>query len=400
MKTICNPTLKIFPDLFKSALTSWKVLVLLLSLIANSASAQDQPPIGETIIAIGDVKAINSMKIERALKRGDPFQVMEKIVVGAASKTQLKFSDGGIINLIASTEYMVDSYVFNNPDQKSHSLSSLAKGGFRAISGTIAKENVTGTLIRTPIATIGLRGTIYEALLANGKLFVGCEEGKLVVSNAIGKLEIGPSAPTLYAIVSAGEAPLPSTQKPAELAAVSFDVEEGLSIEAQKAVQQPAGTPAAQPAAANAMPFKEGIIDVQPSGLTTATPLQLENSASIRAQPSERESFTEGVFDIGPSGGSTTVTQVRENVEIGAQPLERAVSADYSNIDLNEMPYEWVEEGSAYEGSMRATYLVPALAIGALTIVGVIVVIYQNTSEHHHSRSHSSSRSPGSCYCH
>lgn len=115
-------------------------------------------------MSVGKVKAIKSDKTERSLKRGDPFYALEVIVVEAASKAQLKFIDGGLMNLIAQTEFRVDSYVFNNPNSVSESLSTLIKGGFRAASGAIAKENPAGAKVRTPLSTIGLRGTIYEAI--------------------------------------------------------------------------------------------------------------------------------------------------------------------------------------------------------------------------------------------
>jgi len=208
-------------------------LCCLLSFSSFIASAQGVESIGQTVIAIGDVKAVASHQAERTLKRGDPLYLLDKILVGAASKTQLRFNDGGIINLIASTEYQVDSYVFNHPNQKSEFVSSLIKGGFRAISGAIAKENVSGTVIKTPIATIGLRGTICEAVMADINLAVGCEEGKTIVSNAKGTVEIGPSSPTLYATVVEGQAPVPSKEKPTLLANVSFDVEQAATPRAE-----------------------------------------------------------------------------------------------------------------------------------------------------------------------
>lgn len=357
--------------------------------MASSVSAQDAPPIGEAIVVIGDVKAVNSQKVERALKRGNPFAALEKIVVGDASKTQLKFSDGGIINLIASSEYMVDSYVFKDPNQKSQSLSSLAKGGFRAVSGSIAKENITGTLVRTPIATIGLRGTLYEVLLASGKLFVSCEEGKLVVSNTKGKMEIGPSSPTRYAVVTKGEAPTPATERPAELAAVNFEIPGGLPILAQDVksvgVQQPVA-PAPQ---------------VTSPTQSQAAVIQKIEPLDVRSTPAtSTETFQEGVFNnVGPAGGLQTGTAVPFDGLFSAPTTDGTIVTDYSTIDMNAIPYDDFDPGIAYEGSTSATYLAPSLAIGALSLVGIIVVIYQ-CSPQHHSKNHNTSRSYGPCYCH
>lgn len=345
-------------SVFINAIASWKILIFLLTCIASGASAQDQAPIGQTIVSIGSVKSINSSQIEKALKRGDTFALLDTILVGPISKTQLKFIDGGIINLIASTEYKVDSYVFNDPNQKSQFLSTLAKGGFRAISGEIAKENINGTAVRTPIATIGLRGTIYEALLANGKLLAGCEEGKLVISNPQGTLEIGPSSNTLYASVKAGEAPMPLKEKPSELAAVSFDMEGGIPIKA----------PAAPEPTLQKLEQREPAFSQPPMGYPT-------NRGITPTEETYREAF-----------------------------IDQQATADFSQIDLEDAPYGEYDEGCAYDSSRRAIQLAPTIAIGALVAVFVVVTQFSEHHHHHHSKSAScySSRSscPPCCCCH
>lgn len=225
---------------------SWAFVICLVAFLPGYA-AEDKSQIGQIIASIGKVKAITADKTERSLKRGDPFYVLEVIVVDAASKAQLKFIDGGIINLIAQTEFRVDSYVFNEPNRVSEALSTLIKGGFRAASGAIAKENPAGTKVRTPLATLGLRGTIYEAIYHNGKVSAGCEEGKIAVTNDKGEVEIGPSSNTLYAIVIEGEPPLPSIKKPSDLASVSFEVEGGEPFGVGPASDSAVSPPHAQP---------------------------------------------------------------------------------------------------------------------------------------------------------
>lgn len=215
------------PILYHMFKTSWKILLFLLCLTTGDAFAQDKKSLGQDIVTIGKVKAVGADKKERAIARGDLFYVLDTILVDVDSKAQLRFSDGGLINLIALTEFRVDSYVFKEPNQKSESVNTLIKGGFRAISGSLAKENIAGTQIKTPLAVIGLRGTLYEALLTNGKLFVGCFDGMVAVTNAMGEVEIGPHSNTLYAMVEKGKAPLPLKKIPDELAAVSFEVPGG-----------------------------------------------------------------------------------------------------------------------------------------------------------------------------
>lgn len=296
------------------------------------ALAADKTPIGQVIASIGTVKAISPDKSERTLRRGDPIYVLDVIVVDAASKVQLKFSDGGIINLIASTEYRVDSYVFKDPNKNSEAVSTLVKGGFRMISGLIAKENPIGAQIKTPLATMGLRGTIVEAALANSKLSVGCEEGKVVVSNGKGEIEIGPGSNTLYAVVSEGKAPMPSKEKPLDLAAASFNIE-------------------------------------------GREPSKIEGREPTRPQPLKEPSVT---VPEAPRNRPTRETAPEAEIPRRQAPAEEygnyQVTPNLSNLNLEEIPYEAETEGYAYDESRTIASLIPAITVGTVSIVGIIAV--------------------------
>lgn len=339
------------------AQSSLNMLFFLLFFIPALSFAQDKKPVGEVIASIGSVKAAGTDQKERSLKRGDPFYELERIVVGAASKIQLKFTDGGIINLIAQTEYRVDSYVFKDPNQKSELLSTLIKGGFRAITGSIAKENPAKTQIRTPLATIGVRGTIFEAILANHRLSVGCEEGKVAVTNDKGEVEIGPMSNTLYAIVQEGGAPMPSKEMPSDLAAVSFDVEGGIPFGAQTAAPPatvpPSAGAAAAPVTAPAQPYA----------------------------PSENINQAQASFANYSCEGAAGFN---EGYPIDGQLFEETATAPYN-------------EGCAYDEARATTSISPIIPIGAAVIAGIVIIACKNS--HHHHDPHSSSYSGYSSSC-
>lgn len=211
---------------------------LLFCLLINlSLFADDQAKAGQVIAVKGKVKAVGLDKAERDLKRTDPFYVSDTIIVAEDSNTQLKFTDSGVINLIALTEYKIDSYIYNDPKKKSESVSTLTKGGFKALSGGVAKENPEGSLLRTPVATIGLRGTTYEGVLKNKRFSVGCERGLIAVKNDLGEVDIGPTSRVKYATVEEGQSPKESAELPIDLTGISFTVEGGETFEQAEAEQ-------------------------------------------------------------------------------------------------------------------------------------------------------------------
>lgn len=302
-----------------------------LFVIPSFGFSQENAPVAQNIVSIGDVKAVNGQNQTRVIKRSDSVFVKDTIDVGAASKAQFKFTDGGLINLIASTQYRIDSYVFQQPNQASQYASTLITGGFRAISGTIGRENPTKTTVATPVAVMGMRGTTYEALYQNETLFAGCEEGTVSVSNELGELLIGPTSPSRYAIVRKGQKPLPLVEKPAELN-ISFDVEEITPPQetAPSTSQESAPSYESQTSPEEIVNYQENI------------PTQESNQFATPICPGEGEGLGEGA---------------------GAGA------------------------GTGYAESSYASYISPAVALGTLSIAGVIAIVSQLTHHHHSSSS-------------
>ena len=133
--------------------------------------------------------------------------VYEGDVVATAenSYARLKLGDGTEVVLRPGTQLKVNSFKFSEqrPQEDSVFL-SLLKGGFRSVTGLLAKRNPANFRVQAPSATIGIRGTNFGALVcqddcakvpgpggkppANG-LHVDVADGAIVVSNAAGAQE-------------------------------------------------------------------------------------------------------------------------------------------------------------------------------------------------------------------
>lgn len=196
--------------------------VLFFSLgFSENIFAEDPVPAGVIITSEGSVKAVGSTQAEREIKRGSSFYSSETIVVGPESKVQLKFSDGGLVDLIAMSEFRISSYSFNALNQSNESVTSLAKGGFRMLSGSIAKESPDRVKIETPVATIGLLGTTLECNLSEGTAYFSCTEGRISLTNNFGTLLVGEGSSS-FARVEAYKAPEPLSERPAGLSDKAF----------------------------------------------------------------------------------------------------------------------------------------------------------------------------------
>ncbi len=198
-----------------------KVLIFFLPLalfFQTGAFAQNEAMAGTVISTLGKVTAMGADNAERVLARGG--QVFEKdtIVVGDASKVQIRFTDGGLLNLIEKTDYKISVYSYNNTGRKNESVGDLLKGGFRSLSGGVSKTGANAASVNTPAGTMGVLGTLMSANIVKGMVYFGCDKGSVslgktlslslkVVDKGVNFLVIGPEQSTRFA--SSGSLHLP-----------------------------------------------------------------------------------------------------------------------------------------------------------------------------------------------
>ncbi len=132
-------------------------LFLLLTLSAVSAQAS----VGEFMFVSGTVTVKSSTGQSRQAKKGQEVDLGDTVSTSTASTAQIRMSDGGFLAVRPQSEIRVDSYSFHDK-RSDNSTISLVKGSFRAITGLIGKNNPRNDLVRTPTATIGIRGTDHE----------------------------------------------------------------------------------------------------------------------------------------------------------------------------------------------------------------------------------------------
>lgn len=191
------------------------VLLMLLLTSQTFASAKNGSHVAVVLIAKGVVTA-ELEGTQRSLSRRSKLYGSELIATGGDGKAQLKFVDGSIIVLKPDSELLIESFEYTE-GASGKSIFSLLKGGFRAVSGAIGKNTADDYQMKTPIATIGVRGTTYEAYLG-ARLVVGVWNGAIEVSNSAGSIGLGYQNAFSYAEVQGGDvAPKGLIQPPQEL---------------------------------------------------------------------------------------------------------------------------------------------------------------------------------------
>ncbi len=157
-------------------------------------SSEDQPEsktvIGKIIAGSGTLLVRAQDNTERRLQRRSPVYAGDTVVVGENGFVQIRFVDNTLIALQPNSEFVVEEYVYHGKEDGSGKLVfNLLKGGLRTISGTIGKKNEENYRMKTPVATIGIRGTHYGLRIcqqncdagASDGLYGGVLEGKIFV---------------------------------------------------------------------------------------------------------------------------------------------------------------------------------------------------------------------------
>ena len=114
----------------------------------------------------------------RTLSVGSDLNANEQVRTGADSNAQLLFLDQTNLNVGPNSEVTLDRFVYDPNSGVGNVVLNASKGAFRFVSGS---QKPASYLIKTPVATVGVRGSI-------GDLYVG--DGFMVLINVTGSFHI------------------------------------------------------------------------------------------------------------------------------------------------------------------------------------------------------------------
>jgi hypothetical protein len=174
-------------------------LGIALGLWAAVPAAGAATEIGTTAIATNKVTGA-LQKTVRDLKSGDGVFQSETIDTGIKSKAQLMFSDETSLTIGPTSSVVLSKFVYDPNKSSGQVVVNAVKGGLRFITGSLDKKSYK---INTPVATLGVRGTIVELQLQGKWLIVSVFEGGVDMCNKVGRCTF--LKPGTYAITDGNE---------------------------------------------------------------------------------------------------------------------------------------------------------------------------------------------------
>jgi hypothetical protein len=132
--------------------------------------------------AIGKVqKVVGSVTVIRngtavGLHVGDAIHKSDVIETGVNSSCGIAFPDGTALDLVANTRMALNDYTYDVAGSANNALFTLVEGTFAFVAGQVAHTG-NGMKISTPVATMGIRGTV--GLFKTDRTVVGSNLGQV-----------------------------------------------------------------------------------------------------------------------------------------------------------------------------------------------------------------------------
>jgi hypothetical protein len=179
----------------------FRIVISILLLVAAVLPCQAEND-GAGIVShvSGPLFAKNAHGVTRTLSKMSIIDQGDTVITEKRTYARLKFTDGGEVTLRPGSTFVVESYAFNNEKGKEDkAVFGLVKGSLRAVTGQVSKRgNPDAYKMKTPTATIGVRGTSYDLKicldncpgLANG-IYFSVTDGVIQVTNGAGSVTFG-----------------------------------------------------------------------------------------------------------------------------------------------------------------------------------------------------------------
>lgn len=122
--------------------------------------------VGEVTFARGVVTGQIDGEPPRIIAKGVGLHNGETLNTGSRAFALIELKDGTKMTLRPSTTFKIENVDIREGSE--NALLSLFRGGFRALTGFISKNTPNAFRINTTVATIGIRGTEFDARLCEG----------------------------------------------------------------------------------------------------------------------------------------------------------------------------------------------------------------------------------------
>lgn len=137
-------------------------VVLGVMVACHGAAAWSQTA-GEVEFSRGVGFAQTPGQLPRTLGKGLPLKEGDRLTTSDGSSAIIKLMDGTRMTVRPNSEIVLQQYQFKENADNNSMVMQLLRGGLRTVTGLISKGSPNAARIQTNTATIGIRGTDFDA---------------------------------------------------------------------------------------------------------------------------------------------------------------------------------------------------------------------------------------------
>ena len=130
---------------------------------ALTTQATQSLVVGRVMLAQGELSAKEASGKERKLVLGGPVYEGDTLITGNKTYAVVAFRDEGRVSLQANTQFRVEKFKYDKAKSEENAVLRLLKGGVRVVTGLIGRVNRDNYQFKLATATIGVRGTGFDA---------------------------------------------------------------------------------------------------------------------------------------------------------------------------------------------------------------------------------------------
>lgn len=187
------------------------VLLALFFFNSEIPAAEPDEPVGEVVAVRGDVRAVDGSGASRALVLRNPVFRNDVLKTGPSGRVQVMFIDQTLISLGRDTEMEIVRYAWAAEKKSGAMTTRVKEGAFRVMGGAITRNSPENFTTETPVATIGVRGSLYSGLVQDEQVSILFQAGVGIdLITPFGNSSL--NRPGYGSTVTAGRAPTPAQQ--------------------------------------------------------------------------------------------------------------------------------------------------------------------------------------------
>ena len=134
---------------------------------------------------------------------GSDIFIGDRVVTGASGQVQIKFDDTTELVVGPSSALLIEDYLLREDGSAGKLALNALAGTFRFVTGGAPKDRYT---IKTPTATIGVRGTAFELYVTQLWTYIMMQHGSVIGTNSAGDKSMVLDAVCEVGQISTGDA--------------------------------------------------------------------------------------------------------------------------------------------------------------------------------------------------